>query len=156
MPNVPGATRTPDLRFRRPLLYPAELPGLRPKGTRSSGPATASVLWMRNGAVFHEEELEIAAAESRRRVAQARLEIAQRGAAQSMEAHRIVTRKYEGGLSAVTELLDAAAAETQTNLSLAAARYAGIVAEAERRRAVGADPGSIVQTLETNTYGASK
>src|SRR5262249_26970029 len=26
--NVPGAIRTPDLRFRRPLLYPPELPGL--------------------------------------------------------------------------------------------------------------------------------
>src|SRR5262245_933143 len=25
--SAPGATRTPDLRFRRPLLYPAELPG---------------------------------------------------------------------------------------------------------------------------------
>jgi integrase len=36
--SVPGATRTPDLRFRRPLLYPAELPGrrgpARPRGRR--------------------------------------------------------------------------------------------------------------------------
>ena len=27
--NAPGTIRTRDLRFRRPLLYPTELPGLR-------------------------------------------------------------------------------------------------------------------------------
>ena len=27
--GTPEATRTPDLRFRKPLLYPAELPGLQ-------------------------------------------------------------------------------------------------------------------------------
>jgi outer membrane protein TolC len=100
--------------------------------------------------------LEIEAAESQRRVAFARLAIAQRGSAQSVEAHRIVTRKYEGGLSSVTELLDAAAVETQANLGFFEARYSGIVAEAEYRRALGIDPGSVARDLEIEMHGASK
>lgn len=34
--GVPEGIRTPDLRFRKPLLYPAELPGL--KAFRSISP----------------------------------------------------------------------------------------------------------------------
>jgi outer membrane protein TolC len=84
-------------------------------------------------------DLELAAAENARGVALRRLEIAERAAAQSAEAHRIVTRKYEGGLATVAELLDAAAIETQSALGLSAARYQGIIADAERRRAAGSD-----------------
>lgn len=83
--------------------------------------------------------LEVAASESARRVAIKRLEIAERAAAQSAEAHRIVTHKYEGGLATVAELLDAAAVETRSSLALSAARYTGIVVDAERRRAAGYD-----------------
>lgn len=83
--------------------------------------------------------LELSAAENARVVALRRLEIAERAAAQSAEAHRIVTRKYEGGLATVAELLDAASIETQSALGLSAARYQGIVADAERRRAGGSD-----------------
>lgn len=83
--------------------------------------------------------LELSAAENARVVALRRLEIAERAAAQSAEAHRIVTHKYEGGLATVAELLDAAAIETQSALGLSAARYKGIVADAERRRAAGSD-----------------
>jgi outer membrane protein TolC len=97
--------------------------------------------------------LELESAESARRVALSRLEIAARGAEQSAEAHRIVTRKYEGGLATVLELLDAAAVETQAALSFAHARYAGIAAEAERRRALGLDPGELAITLETPSPG---
>lgn len=72
-------------------------------------------------------------------VARARLTIAARSVDQSAEAHRIVSRKYDGGLASITELLDAAAAETHTRLALADARVALILAIAERRHALGLD-----------------
>ncbi len=70
----------------------------------------------------------------------ARLDIAERSVQQSAEAHRIVTRKYEGGLATVVELLDAAAVETQSALRYSAARYAVITAGAQRLKALGRDP----------------
>lgn len=76
-------------------------------------------------------------------VALTRLGIAENGAAQGAEAHRIVARKYEGGLASVAELLDAQATETQSALALSQARYAAIVADAERRRALGGDPATL-------------
>jgi outer membrane protein TolC len=100
--------------------------------------------------------LDVERAENARRVALARLEIAERGARQSAEAHRIVTKKYEGGLATVTELLDAAAVETQSGLSLTHARWAAIVAEAERRRALGHDPAGIADYLTTENIGAER
>src|ERR1700709_213593 len=36
-PGVPEGIRTPDLRFRKPLLYPAELPGHACTGTIARG-----------------------------------------------------------------------------------------------------------------------
>lgn len=69
----------------------------------------------------------------------ARLAIAQRAVQQSGDAHRIVARKYAGGLTTIVELLDAAAAETSSRLAEAAARYALINAVAARQRAIGAD-----------------
>jgi outer membrane protein TolC len=86
-------------------------------------------------------------------VALTRLEIAERAVAQSAEAHRIVGRKYEGGLAQVTELLDAQAAETQSALALSQARWGAIVAEAERLRALGRDPG-VLQSLDDSTVAA--
>jgi outer membrane protein TolC len=86
-------------------------------------------------------------------VALTRLEIAERAVSQSTEAHRIVGRKYEGGLASVTELLDAQAAETQSALSLSQARWSTIVAEAERLRALGRDPGAL-QSLDDSTVAA--
>jgi len=80
-------------------------------------------------------------------LAVARMEIAGRGVAQAIEAHRIVGRKYEGGLATVTELLDAAAVETAAALGDVAARYEAIVAMAEMRRAQGLDL-SPLQDLE--------
>lgn len=76
-------------------------------------------------------------------VALARLTIAERAATQSAEAHRIVGRKYEGGLATVAELLDAQAVETQSALSLTQARWGAIVAAAERRQALGLDPATL-------------
>ena len=76
-------------------------------------------------------------------VALTRLTIAERGATQGVEAHRIVERKYQGGLATVVELLDAQAVETQSALALSQARWSTIVAGAERRRALGLDPASL-------------
>jgi outer membrane protein TolC len=86
-------------------------------------------------------------------VALTRLAIAERAVAQSAEAHRIVGRKYEGGLASVTELLDAQAAETQSALGLSQARWSTIVAKAERLRALGRDP-AVLQSLDDSTVAA--
>ena len=72
-------------------------------------------------------------------VAVAQLDIAEVSVTQGTEAHRIVARKYAGGLATVAELLGAAALETQTRLGLSDARYQAIVAEAAARQAAGAD-----------------
>lgn len=100
--------------------------------------------------------LEIERAASGRRVALARLEIAERALAQSTEAHRIVTKKYEGGLATVLELLDAAALQTQTELGLTHARYVGIVAAAEERRARGYDPAEIAGLVQHELVGVDR
>ena len=86
-------------------------------------------------------------------VALTRLEIAERAAAQSAEAHRIVGRKYEGGLANVSELLDAQATETQSALGLSQARWNAIAAGAERLRALGRDPAAM-QSLDDPTLAA--
>lgn len=78
------------------------------------------------------------------RVALDRLAIAERAAAQGMDAHRIVSRRYDGGLATVVELLDAAAAEVHTATALVRARYDVVVALASRRLALGLDPGAVV------------
>jgi len=77
------------------------------------------------------------------RVALDRLTIAERAAAQGIDAHRIVSRRYDGGLATVVELLDAAAAEVHTATTLAKARYDVVVALASRRLALGLDPGAV-------------
>ena len=76
-------------------------------------------------------------------VALTRLTLAERAVAQSAEAHRIVARKYGGGLATVVELLDAQTAETHSALGFAQARYTAVVAAAERRRALGGDPATL-------------
>ena len=73
----------------------------------------------------------------------ARLAITERAVAQSAEAHRIVARKYQGGLATAVERLDAAAVETQSALALSSAQFATIAATADRRRALGRDPGAM-------------
>lgn len=81
--------------------------------------------------------LEIASALSDRRVATIQLGIAETAVDQATDAHRIVGRKYAGGLATVAELLSAAATETRSRLGLTAARYHLIVAEAALRHASG-------------------
>lgn len=98
-------------------------------------------------AVRAQAELELARAENARRTARLRLDVMERGAQQSAEAHRIVAKRYAGGLATVVELLSAAAVETQSALALSHARYTGIVAESERRRALGDDPAGVAAYL---------
>ena len=86
-------------------------------------------------------------------VALTRLAIAERGAEQGTEAHRIVGRKYAGGLATVVELLDAQAVETQSALALSEARWSAIVTAAERRLALGRDPGTL-QSLDDDILAA--
>jgi len=83
--------------------------------------------------------LEQSATRTQLAVALARLGIAEMSVEQGSEAHRIVARKYAGGLATVAELLSAAALETQTRLGLADARYQTITADAAARQAAGAD-----------------
>ena len=87
-------------------------------------------------------------------VALARLALAERAVAQSAEAHRIIARKYEGGLATVVELLDAQAMETQSALALSQARWSTIVAAAERRLAVGRDPASLTALEDARSVAA--
>lgn len=86
-------------------------------------------------------------------VALTRLAIAERGAEQGTEAHRIVGRKYAGGLATVVELLDAQSVETQAALALSEARWSTIVAAAERRLALGRDPATL-QSLDDDPLAA--
>ncbi|HEY0674343.1 MAG TPA: TolC family protein [Longimicrobiales bacterium] len=100
-------------------------------------------------------ELDLSKSRIQRQVALSRLEIAERSAQQSTEAHRIVTSKYKGGLATVVELLQAAAGETQSQLSFSYARYAGLVVAAEELRARGADPAIIADLLPLEMAGAT-
>jgi outer membrane protein TolC len=61
-------------------------------------------------------------------VARAALGIAERAIGQAGDAHRIITRKYEGGLATVTELLEAAALEMRARVERAAAAFRLLVA----------------------------
>ncbi|HEX6306658.1 MAG TPA: TolC family protein [Longimicrobiales bacterium] len=85
-------------------------------------------------------ELDVAARSNAWAVALERLRIAGDAVAQSVEAHRIVTRKYEGGLATVVELLAASAAETEAQLREAHARYDAVLRAAELLQSVGRDP----------------
>lgn len=83
--------------------------------------------------------LERHATQTRFAVSIAQLGIAEIAVVQGAEAHRIVARKYTGGLATIAELLGAASLETQTRLGLSEARYQAIVANAAARQAAGAD-----------------
>lgn len=80
-------------------------------------------------------------------VALERLAIAERAVSQGAEAQRLVERRYAAGLAAVTELLDAQASATASALAYSAARYGVITALADRRQAVGADPGELAMLV---------
>lgn len=91
--------------------------------------------------------LEEAAAANAWDVALERLRIAGAAVDQSTEAHRIVARKYEGGLAGVVELLGASTAETEARLRESAARYSAVVAAAERLQRSGGDPAALSERV---------
>ena len=109
---------------------------------RSAGGREAAARAMAEAAAAR-ADLELAQTRAALQVALARLDITERAVVQSAEAHRIVTRKYEGGLAGVVELLDAAAVETASALGYAHARFTAIAAAAARRLATGGDPGTL-------------
>jgi outer membrane protein len=81
-------------------------------------------------------------------VALERLDLAERAAMQSLEAHRLVDKRYGAGLATIAELLGAESSATGAALAGSAARYALIDAIATHRRAIGANPADL-STLET-------
>lgn len=92
--------------------------------------------------------LELAAAESAVTVAVQALTIASRGAVQATEAHRIVERKYEGGLATVAELLEAQATEMGAHLAEAKARHDLIVARSTVARMRGDNLVTLASALD--------
>jgi len=94
-------------------------------------------------AALAQGQIEAEAARRTIAVALQRLDLAEQSAAQSREAHRLVDKRYVGGLATVAELLAAETAATGAGLAHAAARYALIDALATYRRAIGADPAEL-------------
>lgn len=116
-----------------PFSGGSELAGARAAGARRESAAAMAE------AAESQAQLDLRSVESRVTVALARMDLAERAMAQSVEAHRIVARKYEGGVASVTDLFDAAAAETGARLAFAQSRFEAIVAAAERLRTRGGD-----------------
>ena len=94
-------------------------------------------------AVEGRAEVELASRRSDLTVARASLDISERAVTQAAEAHRIVGRKYEGGLASVVELLDAAATDTEARLRFSQATWQLIVSTAAYRQARGEDPAAL-------------
>lgn len=125
-----------------PFTNPSDVADLRATGARDDAARAQAEAAQANA------RLDVEQTKTGLQVALARLAIAERAVAQSAEAHRIVSRKYEGGLAQVSELLDAQAVETQSALSFSQARWTAIVAAAERQRALGKDP-AFLEALDT-------
>lgn len=113
--------------------------------------ARATAATARAEAATAQANLDLARSRDRVNVALAQLEIAEQAVSQAMEAHRIVARKYDGGLATISDLLEAAALETQSRLGEAAARYQLILAAAERHVALGADLSAMVALDHAST-----
>ena len=86
-------------------------------------------------------------------VSMQRLTLARDAADQSREAHRLVQKRYDGGLATIAELLAAETSATGAALAQAAARYAVIDAIATWRRASGGDPAGLT-ALDPSTTTA--
>lgn len=99
---------------------------LRVAGSRAAGAAAHAAL-------------EATQARIEREVAVQRLDLAERAFTQAREAVRLVQRRYDGGLAAITELLDAGAARTSAELATVSARHDVLVALAAERVALGLD-----------------
>jgi outer membrane protein TolC len=101
-------------------------------------------------------QLELRRAAIQREIALERLAIAAGAVQQSVEAHRIVARKYQGGVATAFELLQAAAVETQSRVTLAQARYLGLLSIAESLKARGEDPALLADLINAEFAGAQQ
>jgi outer membrane protein TolC len=126
-----------------PFTGGAELAAAREAAARRDGASAAAEAAAARG------RLELSESATALEVARARTEASGRAVDQSTEAHRIVSRRYEGGLATVVELFDAAAEETAARLSDADARYQLILALARHRRAAGQDPAALTRLDQT-------
>lgn len=95
--------------------------------------------------------LQLASAKSAFVVATYALTIATRSVTQATEAHRIVQRKYEGGLATVAELLDAQATEMGAHLAAAKARHDLVVARGTLARVQAEDLDTLSAALDAAT-----
>ncbi|MEO7103231.1 MAG: TolC family protein [Gemmatimonadaceae bacterium] len=118
--------------------------------------AQASAVKAQADAAEAQASLDVAQTRTALSVALIRLGIAEQSVAQSTEAHRIISRKYEGGLASIVDLLDAQSVEMNSALALSDARYRVIVAAAERRRALGGDPASLTALDQGGTPTTAK
>lgn len=115
---------------------------------RNVAVANARAAHAMQDAAMARANLEIQAAEIAVETARHALATAGKAVAQSEEAHRVVGRKYEGGLATVSELLDAQAIAIATKLSEAKARYDLVIAHAELARANGIPLNTIAAALD--------
>ncbi len=95
-------------------------------------------------------DMELLAAERSVQVAAQSQRIAARSVAQAAEAHRIVERKYDGGLATVAELLDAQATDLSVRLAEAKSRYDLILALGTLVRVRGADLAPLAAALDAS------
>ncbi len=131
-----------------PFTSPADVADLRAASARGDAARAQAEAAQANAG------LELEQTRTALEVALARLSIAERAVAQSDEAHRIVGRKYEGGLAPIVELLDAQTTEMQSALGLSQARWSAIAAAADLLRALGRDPRSL-EVLDVPAPAAS-
>jgi outer membrane protein TolC len=129
--------------------------GARDIGDVRAAAARASTAVAQSEAATANARLEVEQTRVALAVALVRLNLAENGMSQSAEAHRIVAKKYEGGLATVVELLDAHATEIQSSLALLQSRWTAIAADAERLRALGRDPGALVVLDRNSNVAAS-
>ncbi len=106
---------------------------------RQRARALAGAAESRAEAAAARASLEAVEARIERAVAFERLVIADGALAEAREALRLVQRRYDGGLAAVTELLDAAARHTAADLATMSARHDALVALAVERVSHGLD-----------------
>nr|MCU0619226.1 TolC family protein [Gemmatimonadaceae bacterium] len=108
-------------------------------GGRRAAAARADAAQAMADAARAAADLDVSRARGALGLAAERLALAERGAAQALEAERLVRRRYDGGLATIAELLAAGATRTQAQVTLAATRLAALDALITHRTATGRD-----------------
>ncbi len=117
----------------------------------SGGRARLAAAHTVEAAALANAQLEMEAAIRQLRLALEQLDLAALSREQSDEAHRLVQRRYSGGLATMAELLGADAGATASMLAYASARYAVIEAVGRYRLSIGVDPGGISNQLDPSS-----